>query len=84
MFLQLRLQRRSLWFLDHLRDLKLASPQLCERKHEKELDSYANILESSPGSSEKFTTPRIEEDDPFKSTIAAPDKDATKPLSFPS
>jgi len=47
-------------------------------------DSFANLLESSPGSSEKFTTPRIEEDDPFKSTIAGPDKDATKPLPSPS
>lgn len=46
-------------------------------------DSFANLLESSPGSSEKFTTPRIEEEDPFKSTIAAPDKDATKPLPSP-
>jgi hypothetical protein len=43
-------------------------------------DSFANLLESSPGSSETFTTPRIEEEDTFKSTIAAPDKDATKPL----
>jgi hypothetical protein len=59
-------------------------------------NSFANLLESSPGSSEKFTTPRIEQDDAdpsvskavissstFKSTIAAPDTDTTKPLPSP-
>jgi hypothetical protein len=60
-------------------------------------DSFANLLESSPGdSSEKFTTPRFERDDSklsvsevvnltakFGSTFVAPDTDATKPLPSP-
>ena len=55
-------------------------------------DSFAKLFELSPGSSgssEKFTTPRIEDNDAdpsvpnFKLTIAAPDTDATKPLPSP-